>query len=136
MSETALRKYGSGMIKGHVVQLESHATANGVPDTNAHVMTRDVWIEMKFTRGNKKFEVRPSQKTWFRRRAVAGAKNLFILWRREVDGKNTHGIIHMAGERIEAVFRDPSPSFWAYASARTWSERIDETQLNLILKGK
>lgn len=139
-NETALRKYIAEKIHGHVSQLESHATAAGVPDTNYCINGTEGWIEMKFTRGNKKFKYRGTQKAWFRDRLKAGTKNLFILWRRE-DGApgtgRTHGIIHMnTAAKQKRVFSDTSPSVWEAESLCVWEARIPEMHLNMILENK
>lgn len=133
MSEKALRKYFGKLIVGHVVQIESHATAVGVPDTNICSFGREHWLELKFTSGSKPFKVRPAQKTWFKRRERAGARNLWILWRHDIDGIARHGIVHMAGDKIEDVFSNSCPSFWSAASVSTWGPRIDVDELNTIL---
>lgn len=134
MSEKALRKYLGTLLGGHLSQIESHATANGVPDTNHHAGGRDNWLELKWTHGKKKFKLRPSQMTWFRRRGRAGARNLWVLWRHEIDGQISHGIIHAVEPRLTAIFSDTSPSFWRYVSVQTWGPCIDENELNTLLR--
>lgn len=131
--ETVFRKYFSKLLRGHTIQIESHSTAVGVPDTNTYCDSDENWVELKFTRDGAKFHVRPAQMTWFRRRSRAGARNLWIGWKHDNEGETTYGMIHMAGTRLEAVFNDSSPSFWAYVSAATWTAEIDPDILNMLL---
>jgi hypothetical protein len=137
MSEKALRKNVKNILnRGHVIQLESHATANGTPDTNVCLDGREHWIELKHGTKKKPWKLRPSQKTWFTRRARVGGRNLWLLWQYDDGNKTVYGIIHMVGERIDAVFRDTSPSFWSYASVITWVDQIDRERLNTLLGDK
>jgi hypothetical protein len=116
------------------MQIESHSTAVGVPDTNTCHDGFENWVELKFTRDAKLFTVRPAQMTWFRRRARAGARNLWIGWKHDNHGEIAYGMIHMAGTRLDAVFNDMSPFFWRYASAATWTGEIRPDILNRLLK--
>ena len=134
MSEKNLRKYVGGLLEGHNIQVESHATSAGVPDTNGCQNGYEYWIELKYTTTDKKYKVRPTQMTWFRRRVRAGATNCFILWRYD-DEKTYYGLIHVTKKNIEKVFSDTSPSFWALQSVLTWAERIQGELLNMHLRG-
>lgn len=134
MAEKQLRKHVAERLKGHTSQVESGMTSIGIPDTNNHYNGVETWLELKWTTGNKKHTVRGSQMSWVRRRLRAGASNIWILWRWESDAGMRHGIIHLTEKRAEAVFSDTSPSFWAYASARTWGPVIDADELNTVIR--
>ena len=135
MAEKELRKYLAKKLRGHTSQLESHATAAGVPDTNTHWGGAEAWIECKFTTGGKKYKVRPAQIGWFRRRFAAGATRLWLAWRREANGETTQGIIRVDASTIETVFGDTSPSTWERLSVRVWGREIDENELNTHIYG-
>lgn len=136
-NETTVRKYLADKIHGHVVQIESHATSAGVPDTNFCVKGVDGWIEIKFVRGKNKIKVRNTQKTWFRRRLAAGATNLFLFLRHEISPtEKTHMLIRVVDRSVvDKLFKYPYPEIWKNYATTTWSNEVDEHELNQILRG-
>lgn len=52
---------------GHWSRIESHATADGFPDTVWTVFGTEAKIELKHATIKKKMEIRPSQVRWFRK---------------------------------------------------------------------
>lgn len=136
MSEKALRKMVARKLKGHISQIESHETAAGIPDTNIfHVSGQDHWIELKYGTPKKLWHVRPTQKTWMRRRVRSGAKNVWILWRYEETGSVEHGVINVRQSNIEAVLRDVSLESWRSQSLLSWTGETREDALNNIFSG-
>lgn len=81
------------MTKGHWQRIENLVDV-GTPDVNGCLNGEEIWIELKIDLpGNKlvKDLLRPSQKIWFFKRIVQGAKNLFVL----VKTKRTLKIVQM-----------------------------------------
>lgn len=134
MAEKELRKYIAEKLKGHTSQIESHATAVGIFDTNNHHAGCDVWIELKFTRDKKPFKIRPAQRTWAKRRFRAGCHSLWILWRHEDKDGRTHGLIHADIPGIEGAFSHTSLADWRSLSVATWGREIDGEQLNTLVR--
>jgi hypothetical protein len=136
MSEKTLRKYVAGLIHGHCSQVESHATANGIPDTNYCIDGVEGWIELKFVRGNDKIKVRPSQASWFKKRLKAGAKNLFFMFRWEYQNLRNHYIIRVRDlAMLERLLSDPTPGAWGIEADGSWAKIIDVFEFNDILRG-
>lgn len=80
MSETSFRQKLGVYLRAsgwHVTQIESHATAAGVPDTNAHKEGVERWFELK---EGAKPKLRRTQLVWARERARAGGTT-FVIWR-------------------------------------------------------
>lgn len=136
MSEKALRKYVASLIEGHCCQVESHATANGIPDTNFCVNGVEGWVELKFVRNNDKIKVRPSQWVWAKRRIAAGGTVYFLV--RHVRGQATlHYLMKVSDLAALDVLRsDTTPASWAIRAKRTWAKSIDSDALNCILRGE
>lgn len=135
-NETALRKYASSKMMGHVVQIESHATAVGVPDTNYCISGVEGWVEMKYTRDTDKIKVRPAQWLWFRKRLQAGNNRIFFLLRWEYGALINHYLIRVRDlavlERLQA---DLTPQAWAIHASGSWAKSIDTDEFNDILRG-
>jgi hypothetical protein len=133
-NETAARKYVSGLILGHVSQIESHATAVGIPDTNYCIKGVEGWIEMKYVFGDKKVKVRPMQWTWFRKRLKENHTRLFFMLRWEYGSLTNHYLIRVRDlAMLERLKRDLSPQVWAIEAAGSWAKSIPANELNDIL---
>lgn len=134
MSEKTLRKYVAGIIQGDVSQIESHATANGIPDTNYCVDGVEGWIELKFTKNNERIKVRPSQWVWFRRRIRAGAKRVFFMFKWEYKGLTNYYLIRVRDlAMLDVLHSDTTPAMWAIQAAGSWAKSIPADELNDIL---
>lgn len=133
-NETALRKYLAPLINGHVSQIESHATAVGIPDTNYCIKGVEGWIELKFTRDGNKVKVRPAQWTWFRRRLKAGHAWLFFMLRWEFGSVTNHYLIRVRDlAMLDRLRSDLTPQAWAIEATGDWAKSIDPVELNEIL---
>lgn len=137
-NETTVRKYLADKIHGHVVQIESHATSAGVPDTNYCLYNGvEGWIEIKFSTHKKKFKVRGTQKTWFRRRLRCGHKRLYFFLRHEFgDGGREQLLIHVNSKfLLEELFKNQNHNFWRTRAFQIWGTEIDEAELYKALGG-
>lgn len=133
-NETTLRKYLSPLINGHVCQIESHATAVGIPDTNYCIKGVEGWIELKFARDNNKVKVRPLQWNWFRKRLKAGHTRLFLMLRWEYSNLTNHYLIRVRDlAMLERLRADLTPQAWAIEATGDWAKSIDPAELNEIL---
>lgn len=136
MSEATLRKYVARLIHGHCSQVESHATAIGIPDTNYCINGVEGWIELKYTTGNRAIKVRPAQWNWFRSRLKAGAKNLYFMFRWEYKGLTNHYLIRVRDlAMLERLRSDTTPGAWGIEATGSWAKIIDSIELNEILRG-
>lgn len=59
-----------------------NSTGSGVPDLNGFYNGRDVWVELKIMSGNQ-LRFKQSQIGWITRRRAAGARNIFIVARKD-----------------------------------------------------
>jgi len=136
--ETTFRKYVADKINGHVSQIESHATSAGVPDTNYCLFNGvEGWIECKYSKNGKSFDVRGTQKTWIRRRLRVNHKRIYLFLRIEPKGGGReHILIHLQSEeQAKPLFDNPRPSYWKLCATKVWGAYIDENELYDLLGG-
>ena len=132
-SEKTLRKYVGKMLKPHgkVTQLESGATAAGVPDTVFFdkKTQADIWIELKYCSYKKRFELRKTQVAWIRDRIRKGGHAFFLLKNFAREG-TSHCLIRVADEvTLDDLNRNQNPIHWAMHSSVEWGSSIDEREL-------
>lgn len=66
--------------RAHLTWVESHLTAQGVPDLNYEYRGCHGWVELKFmAEEDKEVEIRPAQYAWFRARVRAGGEPLMLV---------------------------------------------------------
>jgi len=130
--EKTLRKYAAGLLKpfGHISQLESGATAAGVPDTNFFDKEtgRDIWVELKYGAPRKPWELRKTQVAWIRARIRKGGKVFLLL---KYGGEEcTYTLINVdSEEKLDALNHSQNVLHWAMQSQKEWTKRIPQDEL-------
>lgn len=130
--EKTLRRYVATMLKAHgqVTQLESGATAAGVPDTLFFDSTeeRDVWIELKHGSPKKKWELRKTQIAWMRARLRNGG-HTFILLKYE-GGKPLYALIKVdTEEKLRRLNGSKNVLTWAMCADAEWDGNVPAHEL-------
>lgn len=131
--EKTLRKYVAQQLKahGHVSQVESGATASGIPDTNFFDKEtgRDIWIELKYGAPKKPWELRKTQVAWIRARIRKGGMVFLLL---KYGGKEdcTYTLIKLdSEEKLDKLNHNQNILAWAMQSQREWTTRIPNDEL-------
>lgn len=130
--ETTFRRYVAGKLKkyGQVSQIESGATAAGIPDTLMfdRWTNRDIWIELKHGSPKKKFELRKTQVAWIRRRIRNGG-HAFLMLKLE-DGTTTYCLIKVDTEsKLDKLNECQNALTWALMSDAEWDKSIPDSEL-------
>lgn len=109
MSLLVKESYFWTQVKGGLTDLTTHmcrienTAGTGIFDVNACSSGVEVWVELKVFHGNI-LKFRTSQRVWAAVRTVAGAKNLFVLARKDDWSGGTVMYLY----RAEEVFKVPS----------------------------
>jgi hypothetical protein len=83
MTEKIFWDYLRSKLRGHWQRIENLVDV-GTPDVNGCVNEHEIWIELKVDlpgRQPPENLLEPSQKVWFYKRLLHGARNLFIFIR-------------------------------------------------------
>jgi len=115
---------------GHFSRVESHETANGIPDIDFCIEGTESHIELKFNNGSrvKKDFIRPSQVRWFRRRIKAGGHPwLFALFL--VGGTR----YYMLFDDIEDIYGAKNYTTWKACAFKYWRYEMNWDELASII---
>lgn len=116
----------------HFSRIESHATALGIPDVNAVIQGRDVWIELKHCLSwTDELTLRGSQHRWMQERIKAGAKNVWILAHVADTGSNM--LIRAEGGTKDLIDNPSVDHWWSRAEAKWHYKKIDNRELLEII---
>ncbi len=124
----SLRKYVINNMENtwgfhcHISIVESHDTSPGIPDLDICINGIEARMELKFSRENNKFTLRPTQVAWFRRRNKAKGSRNFILWCQEIAGDRYFHII--PGKKVPHLGKRSYDQDRAMVS-KTWDGKID-----------
>ena len=105
---------------GHWTRIESHATADGFPDTVLTIDAYETKIELKHAI-DKVPEIRPSQVRWFRKNVRNGGKP-WVFAKIEINGVNNYFLIH--GYMVQNMYDKPL-EFWLRTNIIKWEGKID-----------
>lgn len=116
---------------GHWSRLESHATADGFPDTSLTAAELEVKIELKHSNKAEAPEIRPSQVRWFRRNIKHHGNPLLFA---KLQVKNTNYWLLFDGKTvIDGLYRMKKCSQWIAMADYRWADKMDWDELWKVL---
>lgn len=130
--ETTLRRYVARQLKAHgqVSQLESGATAAGIPDTLFFDADsrKDVWIELKHGAPKNRWELRKTQIAWMRRRIHKGGFVFLLL--KYSGGEDRYCLILVNDvTKLEFLSHNQNCLSWFSLAEKEWQGRIPDEEL-------
>lgn len=115
--------------KGHWSRIESHATADGFPDTVFTIKNVDGFIELKQESDETKTPtIRPSQVRWFRR-AVRNGSNCWLFSKIG----NTY-LLH-EGFHVEFIYSFEI-EYWKMHANGKWENKVDWDEFLQLITGE
>jgi len=118
---------------GHWSRIESHATANGFPDTVWTILGTETKIELKHGTIKKKMKVRSSQVRWFRKNIKNGGKPwLFVKIERKAQ---VPVYLLFKGETVLKIYDITDINILGEMSDYAWFNSVDwDKFIEIILK--
>jgi len=117
---------------GHWSRIESHATADGFPDTAWTVMGTEAKIELKHGTIKKKIEIRPSQVRWFRKNVKNGGRPWLFA---KIDNMVSPIYLLFKGETVLEIYNITDTNTLAEMSDYAWIGKVPwDKFVEIILK--